>query len=158
MRPLILLAAFYFGLSLNNSAFADPACQALPTACTPACDSSCVYKARARSYFSVFTRLPDANSSTAAPVQNQKQPSVEQLALLTVRSRIADSALVMQGAIESISEDHASMNWSTARLAVVRPTRIFRGNSSTKYEVLVPMDTRLGEEVANGEGGRQALR
>jgi hypothetical protein len=82
-----------------------------------------------------------------APGQNQSQASAQQIATLTVRSRIADSALVMQGKIESISEDYASLNWAAARLAVVRPSRTFKGDASTKYEVLVPIDTQLGDEV-----------
>jgi hypothetical protein len=64
-----------------------------------------------------------------------------------VRSRLADSALVAQGIVESISEDYASMNWSTAHLAVIRPTQTFKGEPATKLSVLVPIGIKLKDEV-----------
>lgn len=97
--------------------------------------------------FSEAYGLSCAPSPAPLPGQNQRQPSIQELATSAVRTRLADSALVMQGKVESISEDYASMNWTTARLAVVQPIRTFKGDASTKYEVLVPIDTQLGDEV-----------
>jgi hypothetical protein len=97
--------------------------------------------------FSAAHGLSCVPSSPSLPGQNQRQASIQELAVSTVRTRLVDSALVMQGKVESISEDYASMNWATARLAVVHPTRTFKGGASTKYEVLVPIDTQLSDEV-----------
>jgi hypothetical protein len=97
--------------------------------------------------FSTAHGLSCAPLPAPLPGQNQHQASVQQLAASTVRMRIADSALVMQGKVESISDDYASLNWTAARLAVVQTIRTFKGDTSTKYEVLVPIDTQLGDEV-----------
>lgn len=97
--------------------------------------------------FSEAFGLSCAPSPAPLPGQNQRQASIQELAISTVRTRVADSALVIQGKVESISDDYTSMNWATARLAVVHSIRTYKGDASTKYEVLVPIDTQLGDEV-----------
>jgi hypothetical protein len=97
--------------------------------------------------FSAAHGLSCAPPPPSLPSQNQRQASIQELAVSTVRTRVADSALVMHGKVESISEDYASIDWAAARLAVVHPIRTFKGDASTKYEVLVPIDTQLSDEV-----------
>ncbi len=97
--------------------------------------------------FSAAHGLSCAPLPAPLPGQNQRQASLQELAAYTVRTRIADSALVMQGKVESISEDYTSIDWAAARLAIVQSIRTFKGDASTKYEVLVPIYAQLSDEV-----------
>jgi hypothetical protein len=63
-----------------------------------------------------------------------------------VRSRMADSSLVAQGVVESISEVF-SFDWTQSRLATIRPTHNYVGEKSAEIQVLVPITTQQNDEV-----------